>query len=240
MSVLQNGSLRAALERIGNVTPLLRTPVVPEVIIDVHKEKMRAANSQQLWVTDAPSVPDMQLTASKATYLKRLLDREPEDAQIFHAEFDTMHRFTVGPTAVQLVKPLTNLYRNVEEVLLKPVLTNDDLLAVDTNAFDRAAHDVLLGTGTRVIRLLLLPGVGVTVSGRDELGNGVSVEVAGEYSGKKHEVFFPSGALSTLTKLLEDNVTNFKFGPGTKYRPAPLLATDHKSGLTVVLSPTHE
>lgn len=237
---INNKVFRDALLRIFKVTPLLRTPIAPDVIIDVHKEKMRAANNVQLWVTDAPGVPDMQLTATKAGYLAKLIGREPDDLKTFFVAEEHAYKFVIGATAITLVKPLTHLYRNVEEVLLKPVLTNDDLLQVATGAFERAVADVSAGANPRAVKLSLLPGEGVVVSGKEEIGNEVSVRVPGEYKGKIQAVHFPTHPLEALTGMLADTTTNFRFGHGTKYRPAPLLATDTKSGLTVVLSPTHE
>jgi hypothetical protein len=230
-------NFHAALTKINRVVPYLANPLYPSVVIDVKAEQMRVANSVQFWQTNAPGIPNMQLVADKAQYLADLL--AGRDEAIAYTDMLSSNDFLVGPIGISLVKPLTSLYNGIEEVLLKPVLANDYTLTASSIDFLAAVLTVEDGTHPRAIRLQLSKA-GVIVTGKDANGNLVSVGVAGEYNGPDYEAFFPAKELRVLASTIEDKTTNFIFGHGARFRPAPLLATDEASGLTVVLSPTHQ
>lgn len=236
MSEIIADNLYHPLSKITRVSSLLSSPMVPNVVVDVRAEKMRVANSVQYWQTNAPGVPDMQLVADKAKYLASLLAGYGDP--VMYTNLPTENLFLLGGIGISLVKPVTKFYDGIEEVLLKPVLVNDYTLSAGTVEFNAAVKTVEDGTHPRVISLLLTQD-GVIVRGKDTHGNNVSVGVAGKFIGPQMEVFFPTKELQALASMLKDEKTTLRFGAGTKTRPAPLLATDSLSGLTVVLSPTH-
>lgn len=223
-----------ALAKINKVTPYLSTPS-GALVIDISYGKVRVADSVQFWQVKAESLPDMQLIRSKAVYLEKLLSTAT------NIEFETTsshHIFKFDSTIISLARPVFLSYNNIEEVFLKPTLVNDLTLETSVEELKDALTKITEVIQPSVIGMQI-QAENVILTGRDLYDNAIEQTIPASFDGKDLSVAFPAPELLTLTQLLEDKITTFKLGAGTKTRPSALLAEDKESGLTCVLSPMH-
>ncbi len=137
--------------------------------------------------------------------------------------------FKIG-TDLFIINKLMSTFPDVEQLLLRPALSNTLKLSVDKSALLGAVKRVCINADreTAAIGLLLSPNK-ITVTTKDRHDNGAREEVEAEWSGTTRMIVVNHGYLVDMLTMYPDEICRFFLSDDSKSRKSPLLLRDDSS-----------
>lgn len=178
---------------------------------------------------------DFNLPAPKVDLLLRMLALQPTGEVIAVGENDRYLFFSTGTRLLMLTK-FNAEFPNVERVLLRPALENNQELTVNRAELIRAIKQVRIAAEAEACSIVmdLTPGV-VELSSKDRTGRRATATLKVTWGGAKTTlVFNHKHLLETLESHMSESVV-ILLGVDTKLRKTPLLIKDSQSGLITIL-----
>ncbi len=206
------------------------------LMIDISEGKFTACDGvrfQQVRYADFPL--DMRVPINAVDDLLRLL-RIHTETTIRAGSSDNHLVFEVG-SDVFLLRQLTTNFAPVEELLLRPAMTNKDKLSVNRTSLLSAVKRVRITADAEISGVTMdLAENEITVSARDSLGNVSWEAVPSQWSGKERQVTVNHQYLTDLLNMYSGPVCDFYFGPDTKTRKSAVLLRDDRAGTFGVIA----
>lgn len=233
---VEREGLLKALQRVRKAAS--SDPTRPYLmLVDVKNGKMRASDSIRFQQIKYEFPFDCQIPVRAAgDIVQRLSACNEETIEV--GQSDTALLFKIGKDFL-LAQKIAAKFPDVDEVLLKPTLANDQILKVDREALLKAVRRVRIMADETTSAVVLSLNVGsVSVEAKDRLGkNGTSVEtVDAEWDHPPRHVSFNHQHLSDMLSSTKSETCSFRLGKDLKTRPTPLLMEDTEDGFTAVLS----
>lgn len=226
------GSLAAV--RYAAATDTVRPSLM---MIDVSDGKMRAADGVRFQQADlGQALPlDFQIPIAAVDDLAKLL-RSTDQNMLQIGETDNHLVFRIAGD-IFIANKLTVAFPDVEEILLKPALANNEKLYVDRNDLLAAIKRVRITADneTNAIVLAIARGL-IIVRSKDKYGNQASEPIDAQWELPPREIAVNHEYLSQMLAMADMKSCQFLLGPSTKTRPCPLLLRDDESGTLGVLN----
>ena len=128
-------------------------------------------------------------------------------------------------------------FPDVDEVLLKPTLVNDQELRVDREALRGAVRRVRITADENTSAVVLSLNAGsVSVECKDRRGGFAVETIPAEWAHPPRHVAFNHRHLADLLSATTSETCVFRLGKDLKTKPSPLLLEDPEEGFTAVLS----
>lgn len=205
------------------------------MLIDVHDGRMRASDGVRFQQVDIAFPLDVQIPINAVDDLVKLL-RTTELATVEVGESEDHLVFRVGADAF-IANKLTAQFPEVDEVLLKPALTNDQELNVDREELMAAIKRVRITADDETSAVVLaLSENKLSVRSQDKFGNTADEGLDVRWEGEDREVAFNHQHLSQMLEMADAKSCSFFLGPDGKTRKSPLLLRDDESGQLGVLN----
>lgn len=224
----------AALQQVRKAASL--DPMRPYLMmVDITGGKMRASDSIRFQQVKFDFPFDCQIPVRGAhEVVQRLSSSNLENIEV--GQSDTGLLFDFGKTLL-IVQKIAAKFPDVDEVLLKPTLSNDQELKVDREALLKAVRRVrITADDTTSAVVLSLNSGSCSVESKDRKG-GTSVEtVEAEWSHAPRHVSFNHQHLTDMLSSTKSESCTFRLGKDLKTRPTPLLMEDEKTGFVAALS----
>jgi DNA polymerase III subunit beta len=147
---------------------------------------------------------------------------------------DTRLVFRIG-TDLFLINKLMAQFPDVEELLLRPALSNKDRLTVDRAELETAVRRVRITADpeTSAIGLVLTPNR-LVVTSRDKLDNGAEEALSVEWLGSNRTVVVNHKFLLELLAMYGGMSCAFYLGPDSRSRKSPLLLKDDSGSIGLI------
>jgi len=204
------------------------------MMVDISDGRFRAADGARFVQIEQDFPLDMQIPVHAVKDLLRLL-KTTEATSFRCAETDDHLVFAVGDD-VFLVNRLVANFPNVDEVLIKPALANDQELWVDRDDFVDAVKRVRVTADEDTGGVVLgLESNRLMIRCSDRMGNASTEALIVRWSGPKREVAFQHEHLIDLLLSAPERSMRLWLGEDTKTQKAPLLLRDDDSGLLATL-----
>jgi DNA polymerase-3 subunit beta len=205
------------------------------MMLDISDGKVRAADGVRFQQVEVAGVPDMQIPINAVSDLVKIL-QSTEAPVVEIGQDDTSLIFRIGQDEFVAQKP-TATYPDVDEVLLKPALANDQELHVDREELVGAIKRVRINADPETSAVVLeLTKDLVTVRAKDKTGSTANEPVDAAWSHPDRTMSFNHVHLTELLNSLESKSAVLRFGADTKTRPTALLARDADQGMTALLN----
>jgi DNA polymerase III sliding clamp (beta) subunit (PCNA family) len=177
----------------------------------------------------------MKLPAlSIAALVKLLSSTDMETIDIGETVNDKLV-FRLGPT-VLYVNKLSDAYPNVEQLWLRPALSNDQELIVDRAELVTAIKQVRFALDTASPAIgLRLNGNQITISARG-VNDSRSVVIGCEWSGKPRTIAVNCYHFAEMLKAYPEKECKFMLGEDTKMRKSPILLKDEETQAIATIS----
>lgn len=224
--------LLSALQRVHKAAS--RDSIKPYLMmVDLRKGKVRASDGIRFQQTKFAFPFDAQIPVQAIPeLLKRLAATKSE--HVFVAQSDRALFFTFGHVTLVIQKVMAQ-FPDVDEVLLKPALSNDLELLVRREPLVDAIRKVRLVADTETDAVVLSLNHGsVTVEAKDRVGSVATEEVPAEWAQAPRHVAFNHKHLTDLLGSATGEECVLRLGKDLKTKPTPLLYED--DGLLAVLS----
>lgn len=205
------------------------------MLVDVKQGRLRASDSIRFQQVKYTFPFDCQIPVRAAADItQRLSANNSEHIEV--GQSDSALLFKIGSDFL-IAQKIVAKFPDVDEVLLKPTLANDQLLKVDRETLLKAVRRVRIMADDATSAVVLSLNVGsVSVEAKDRKG-GTSVEtVEAEWSHPPRHVSFNHQHLSDMLSSTKSETCTFRLGKDLKTRPTPLLMEDEEDGFTAVLS----
>lgn len=193
------------------------------MMVDVYNEKMRAADGIRFQEVAAPGVPDVQIPiGAVGDLLKMLRATEVPKIAIGQDEFQLV--FKVGMDMFMAAR-LTAAFPNVDEVLVKPVKLNDQVLSCSRSELISAIRRIRITADeeTQAIVLAITPD-GIRVSAADKYGSSSAESVDAEWTHKDdRKASFNCNHLLEMLTQADAKSVSLKFGKDTNSHPSAVL-----------------
>lgn len=220
------GALRAV--RYAAATETVRQSLM---MIDITAGKMRAADGVRFQQVDlGDDFPlDIQIPIGAVDDLVRLLQyTDVPDLEI--GQGDNHLVFKLG-TDVFVANKLVAQFPDIESVLLKPAMANDQELTIDHDELADAIKRVKITADqeTSAISLDLAAGK-VTVRAKDKLGNFSREEIDAGWSSPDRTVVVNYRFLMDMLNMASVKTCHLFLGPDSKTRKSVVLLRDDETG----------
>lgn len=207
------------------------------MLIDVTNGEMRASDGvrfQQIKVgKDIPI--DIQIPINAVDDLIKILHTS-ESPTIEIGEDENTLIFRVSGD-VFLAQKLNATFPDVNDMLLKPALANDQELHADRQDLVSAIKRVRITADPETSAIVLhLDKDRMLVTSKDKYSSTCEEEVDVSWSGPKRKVAFNHTHLLDMLDMTDVKTCKFFLGPDTKTRPSPILLRDDETGLLGVLN----
>lgn len=189
------------------------------MMIDVNKEKMRAADGIRFQQMNAPGVPDMQIPIGAVGDLLKLL-RATEVPKIAIGQDEYQIVFKVGVDMFMAAR-MTATFPNVDEVLLAPVQLNDqELTCVRSELVSAIRRTRITADEETSAVVLAISQDGVQVSAADKYGSSSVESVDCEWKRADRKASFNCNHLLEMLEHVESKNVTLKFGKDTATHPS--------------------
>lgn len=206
------------------------------MLVDATNGRLRASDSVRFQQVKFHYPFDCQIPVRAAYELVSRLKYSDDLEQIFVGQTQTTLIFQFGVVRFISQKSAAK-FPDVDEVLLKPTLSNDQELVVDRKALLDAVRRVRVTADENTSAVVLSLNHGsVSVECKDRHG-GFSVEtVPADWTHAPRHVSFNHQHLTDLLSSTKSDKCLFFLGKDLKTKPTPLLMEDKEEGFTAVLS----
>lgn len=177
----------------------------------------------------------MKLPAFSITALTKLLSStDMENVEVAETDKNKLV-FRLGTTLLYINK-LDDAYPNVEQLWLRPALSNDQELLVNRSELITAIKQVrfALDSASPAIALVL-EGNQITVSVRGVNDSSTAV-IAAKWSGKRRVVAVNCYQLAEMLKAYSESECKFLLGEDTRLRKSPILLKDEQTQAIATIS----
>lgn len=206
------------------------------MLVDVKNGKFQASDSiryQQIKF-DFPfdcNIPHRAITE----LVSRLGSSDLE--QIGVGQSDNALLFRFSPSLLFITQKFFQQFPDVEDVLLKPALANDQGLVVDRAALLKAIQRVRITADESTSAVVLSLNLNdVSVEAKDKKGS-ISVEtVPATWDNPPRHISFNHQHLTDLLSSTDSDSCKFYLGKDLKTRPTPLFVEDEATGFRAVLN----
>lgn len=228
------------LEALNSVRYAAATDTVRPslMMVDITEGRMRAADGvrfQQVDISGWPESLDIQIPINAVDDLVKLL-RTTELNAVEIGDSESHIVFRVGAD-VFIANKLMAVFPDVDEVLLKPALANDEELRVDRNDFVAAIKRVRVTADEETSAVVLsLENDSLTVKSHDKFGNTASETVDVSWSSGEKEVAFNHVHLLDMLNMADVKTCHFYLGKDLKTRKAPIMLKDEETGMIGILN----
>lgn len=223
-----------ALQRVRKAASV--DPMRPFLmLIDVVNGKMRASDTYRFQQIKYHFPFDCQIPVRAAHEVStRLSSSNLEKIEVGQTNAALLFRFG---SVLLIAQKVVAKFPDVDEVLLKPTLANDQEFTVDRSALLKAVRRVrITADETNSAVVLSLNEGSVSVEAKDRKG-GTAVEVVdAEWNHSPRHVGFNHQHLSDMLSSTNSEKCVFRLGKDLKTRKTPLLMEDAKDGFTAVIS----
>lgn len=205
------------------------------MLVDITNGKVRASDSIRFQQVKFQFPFDCQIPVRAAHELaNRLASSNLEEIGVAQTENALIFRFGV---VTLMCQKATAAFPDVDEVILKPTLANDQELHMDRAALLAAIKRVRVTADENTSAVVLSLNHGsVSVECKDRQG-GFSVEsIDAEWSHAPRHVSFNHQHLTDLLSSTSSDTCVFRLGKDLKTRPTPLLMEDEETGFVATLS----
>lgn len=210
------------------------------MMIDISNNRLRTADGVRFQQVElGQTFPlSIQIPIGAVDDLVKTL-QTTDTAQVEVGEDEDYLCFKVAEQ-VFVARKLNVTFPDVDEILLKPALTNDEELHVDRTEFISAVKKVRITADPDTSAVLLtLKGEKLVVSSRDKYGSMAHSELDVSWSGPQDKtVTVNHRHLLDMLTMADSSSCHFYLGAGKKNRPAPLLLRDESAGSVGVLNQT--
>lgn len=208
------------------------------MLLDFSKGKVTACDGSRFQQAPFEFPLDVQIPVGAVDDLVRLL-RATELESVGVAEHANYLAFRVG-SDVFLANKMPVTFPDMEEVILRPALENQDILTVDRSDLLDAIKRVRINTDpeTGAIGLRVAPGK-LTVMSRDRDHNGAEEEISCGWEGPERMVVVNHTFLSDMLGMYSQVTCTFRLGPDTKSKKSPLFLQDTETGASGVIQRMH-
>jgi DNA polymerase-3 subunit beta len=208
------------------------------MLIDVVDGKARASDGVRFQQVDlgVEALPvDLRLPIGAVDDLLRLLTTsEVEEFQI--GQDDNSIVFNIGGDTFITTK-LNAEFPDVDNLLLKPALGNDEVLSVGVEDLSQAIKRVRVTADVTTSGIILsLTENKLVISSKDKGGNRATETLDVVWEAPDRTAAFNHQHLLQLLQMAEVSTATLKFGPDTKTKPSPLLYVDEAAGHVGLMS----
>lgn len=224
----------AALQQVRKAAST--DPIRPHLmLVDLTNGKMRASDSTRFQQVKFPFPFDCQIPVRAVTEIvQRLSAANQETISVGQTERALLFKFR--PNSVLIAQKVVAKFPDMDEVLLKPTLSNDQELTVDRDELLKAVRRVRITADDTTAAVILSLNVGsISVESKDRNGGTAVETVAATWNNPPRHVSFNHQHLTDLLASSKSEQVTLRFGKDLKTRPTPLLMED-TGGLTAVLS----
>jgi DNA polymerase-3 subunit beta len=206
------------------------------MLIDITEGKMRAADGTRYQQADMGSFPvDIQIPIGAVDDLMKLL-RSTDQNTIGVGETDSALVFQIN-NDLFIAQKLNAAFPDVDELLLKPALGNDQELHVDRDELIAAIKRVRVTADaeTSAIILELKSGV-MSVKSRDKFGNYAEETLDVAWNSPDRDVAVNHAYLTDMLQMTDAKSCRFFLGVDSKTRKSPLMLKDDEAGQIGILN----
>lgn len=207
------------------------------MMIDVKNGSMRTSDGVRFQQVDlGDDLPlDMQIPIAAVENLVKLLrSTESKTIEIGDTEDHLVFRLQGD---VFIANKLVAVFPNVDEVLLRPALTNNQKLFVDREELTRAVRRVRIAADPETAAVVLeLSADTLVVKARDKYGNMAEHPLDVVWEGQDREVSFNADQFLDMLDMAEAKSCEFRLGEDKKTRPSPILLVDEVAHMRGVLN----
>jgi DNA polymerase III sliding clamp (beta) subunit (PCNA family) len=204
-------------------------------LVDISKGRMRASDSIRFQQVKYDFPFDCQIPNRAAHALvQRLQGRAVETFGV--GATDKALLFKIGDTLL-IAQKIMAKFPDVDDVLLKPTLANDQELRVSRKDLLRAIVRVRVTADEATSAVVLSLNHGsVSVEAKDRRGGSTVEEVAADWNYSPRHVSYNHKHLTDMLASTDSTTCVFRLGKELKTRPTPLLMEDEAAGFIAVLS----
>lgn len=205
------------------------------MLVDTANGKMRASDSHRFQQIKFQFPIDCQIPVHATQDLSnRLASSNLENVEVGQTDNALLFRF--GKVLV-IAQKSGYVFPDVDEVMLKPTLANDQDLTVSRKDLQAAIKRtrITADEDTSAIVLSLNKG-SVTVQTKDHRGGTAIESIEAVWDHPPRHIAFNHQQLTDLLSSTDSDTCVFRLGKDLKTRPSPLLMEDVKKGFTAVLS----
>jgi len=232
---IDRGKFLGALQsvRYAAATDTVRPSLM---LIDVSNGKMRAADGTRYQQVDVGNFPmDLQIPIGAVDDLIKLL-RSTDQNTLQVGETESALVFAIGADLF-IAQKLNALFPDVDELLLKPALGNDQELHVDRDEFMAAIKRVRVTADTETSAIILALSAGkMTVKSRDKFGNWASETLDVFWDSPDREVAVNHSYMMDMLTMTDAKSCRFFLGADSKTRKSPVLLKDDEAASLGVLN----
>lgn len=212
-------------------------PIRPHLMmVDLTQKKMRASDSIRFQQVNCEFPFDCQIPIrAVGEIVNRLNSSNLENIEVGQTERALLFKF--GPSSILIAQKTVAQFPNMNEVLLKPSLSNDQELIVNRDDLLKAIRRVrITADGDTAAVVLSLNVNSISVESKDR-SNGTAVEtVEATWNHPPRHVSFNHQHLTDLLASSKAEKVALRFGKDLKTRPTPLLMADTDDNFLAVLS----
>lgn len=205
------------------------------MMIDVTNGRMRASDGVRFQEVKFAFPFDAQIPINAVDDLVKVISlTEAKEFEVGETENSLV--FRIGGDLF-VAQKLAAEFPDVDEVLLKPSLVNDQELHIDRMELIQAIKRVRITADEETSAVILtLEEDAVTVHSKDKKGSTSSETVDAKWDSKERSASFNHQHLMDMLNMAEAKSCTFRLGKDTKTRPSPLLLVDEEAGMTGVLN----
>jgi DNA polymerase-3 subunit beta len=214
-------AVKHAIGRDGGRPPLM--------MVDISDSKVTASDGVRFQRAFMPGFPaDMKIPAAAVDHLLRMMGNADTE-QISVADHENYLVFKVGST-VFLTHKLMARFPDMERLILKPALTNADLLRVDRGQLLEAVRRVRITANADTSAIgLRLSRDKLTILSRDETGNAAEQALEVWWKGSDRLVVLNHVFLTDMLNSWPHAVCKFWLGPDTGRRKSLVMLSDKET-----------
>lgn len=205
------------------------------MMVDIAGGRMRSSDSNRFQQVKFKFPFDCQIpTRAVNELVSRLVGYSMEHIEVGQTDQHLLYRFG---KLLLIAQKNTAQFPDIEEVMLKPVLSNDQDLLVDRKALLSAIKRTRITADENTSAVILSLNKGsVTVQTKDHVG-GVSIDsVDATWDHPPRHVSFNHLYLTDLLSSTNSETCVFRLGKDLKTKPTSILMEDESEGFTAVLS----
>jgi DNA polymerase-3 subunit beta len=214
------------------------------MMVDIVGGRMRTADGvryHEVKLADWPDGMDTHIPLPAVDVLVKLL-RTTETQTVKVLDDEDYIAFRIGPD-IYFANKLSVTFPPVDDMLVKPALTNKHRLAVDRGEFEAAIKRVRVTADPQTSAIVLeLESNKVTITSQDAKGNMATEEINASWTDAPRKVSFNHRHLLDLLRAIDVKTCEFRLGNDTKQRRTSLLFMDedtHSLAVLQQLRPDH-
>lgn len=205
------------------------------MVVNVKNGRIRASDGVRFAQTEVGSgIPiEMSIPIRAVDDLLKILERSTEE-QIHLGEDEDSLFFRAG-VDIFITQKLNSTFPDVDVLLLKPTLTNDQQLRVNRTDFLKAIKRVRITADPDTSAVILyLTHNEMRVCSKDKYGSTAEEIVDTLWNSPDREVAFNHTHLVAMLSNSTQETCNFYFGKDTRNRPLPIVLKDENGSIGVL------